>query len=187
VAKPATQLFEIVESSLNNERAKYIESGSKLAGGLDKNMATAEIRQRVQKAIEAIEKIDQKNVSPEIRANIESLKNNLNQFEADGAVGSLIVLARKAKKENQKLIIGLETDWIPGINVGNSLQRQAITALMKEIDSIAEALQSMGLDNVEIIRGSGNQLADAILAAKEAGNTSIKMHNIVIMASANTM
>ena len=187
MAGKSSQLFGIVESSLNNERAKYIEAGNKLAEGLDKNMATAEIRERVQKAIGTIEKLDQKGVSPEVLANIELLKKNLNQFEADGAVGSLIVLARKAKKEDQKLIIGLETDWIPGINVRNSLQRQAITALMKEIDSIAEALQSMGLDNVEIIRGNGNQLADAILTAKEAGNTPTKMHNIVVMASANTI
>ena len=152
---------------------------------LNKNMATAEIRERVQKAIETIEKLDQKDVSPEIRANIESLKKNLNQFEADGAVGSLIVLARKAKKEDQKLIIGLETDWIPGINVRNSLQRQAITALMKEIDGIAEALQSMGLDNVEVVRDSGEKLASAILS--EAEKTHTRMHNIIVMASANTI
>ncbi|OGW76822.1 MAG: hypothetical protein A3C51_04630 [Omnitrophica bacterium RIFCSPHIGHO2_02_FULL_46_20] len=195
-----TQLFEIVESSLNNERAKFIESWNKVinllvtkaasgsavdVGIIDKKMATAEIRQRLEHAISVIEGLEKEKISSETRASIELLKKNLTQFEADGAAGSLIVLARKAKRENQKLIIGLETDWIPGINVENSLQRQAITALMKEINGIAEALQSMGLDNVEVIRGSGSQLAGAIL--NEAEKTHTKMHNIVVMASANTI
>jgi hypothetical protein len=194
------QPFEIAASSLNNQRAKFVEAGNKLItslparsdpetvaniGALDKSMATAEIKQRVEKAITAIESLDKKGVTPEAKAAIELLKKNLNQFEADGAAGSLIILARRAQRENQKLIIGLETDWIPGINVENSLQRQAITALMKEIDSIAEALQSMGLDNVEVIRGSGSQLADSLTKAAKDSNT--KMHNIVVMASANTI
>ena len=110
---------------------------------------------------------------------------HLRQLEADGAVGSLIVLARKAKREGQKLIIGLETDWIPGIDNRNSLQRSAINALIKEIDSIGEALRSMGLDNVEVIRKSGGQLAGAIL--NEAGKTHTKLHNIVVMASPSTI
>jgi Uridine kinase len=193
----ATQLFEIVESSLSNERAKYVEAGSKFVEGLDKNMATVEIRQRIEKAIEIASspaafgveapRNDEKRELQHSRSDgdIEYLKKNLNQFEADGAMGSLIVLARKAKKENQKLIIGLETDWIPGLNVKKSLQHQAITALMKEIDSIAEALESMGLDNVEVIRGSGSQLASAIL--NEAEKTHTSMHNIVVMASADTI
>lgn len=51
--------------------------------------------------------------------------------------------------------------------VEGSLQRQAITALVKEIDGIAEALQSMGLDNVEVIRSNGEKLAGALLGEAE--------------------
>jgi hypothetical protein len=148
-------------------------------------MTTSEVRQRVERTIAAIESLSMEDIAPEVKTAIELFKKNLNQFEADGAIGSLIILARKAKRENQKLIIGLETEWIPGINVENSLQRNAITALMKEIDSIGEALRSMGLDNVEIIRGNSSQLADSILS--EAGKTNTKMHNVVVMASANTI
>ncbi|OGW93136.1 MAG: hypothetical protein A3I73_01420 [Omnitrophica bacterium RIFCSPLOWO2_02_FULL_45_16] len=195
-----SQLFELVESSLNSERARFIETGNRLInsvpskpdlevtstiGIIDKTMATAEIKQRVERAIAAIDSMKKEDVTPETQVAIESLKENLNQLEADGAVGSLIVLARKAKKENQKLIIGLETDWIPGINVENSLQRQAITALMKEIDAIGEALKSMGLDNVEVVRGSGERLANALLS--EADKTHTNMHNIVVMASTRTI
>jgi len=56
---------------------------------------------------------------------------------------------------------------------------------MKEIDGIAEALQSMGLDNVEVVRDSGEKLASAILS--EAEKTHTRMHNIIVMASANTI
>ena len=195
-----SNLSEIVESSVNNERAKFIETGNKIisaittktnlhsitdVGNLDKKMTTAEIRQRVERAILVIEGLEKENIYPETRASIELLKKNLNQFEADGAVGSLIVLARRAQRENQKLIIGLETDWIPGMNIKGSLQRNAIAALMKEIDAIGEALKSMGLDNVEITRGNSNDLASALLT--EANKTHTSLHNIVVMASANTI
>lgn len=185
VAKPATQLFDLVESSLNNERAKYVEAGNKIAGGLDKNMTTAEIKERVQKVIEDIEKLDQKDVLPEVRTNIEMLKSNLSQFEADGGMASLIILARRAKREKQKLIIGLETDWIPAMNIKGSLQRNAIAALMKEIGSIGDALKSMGLDNVEIIRGTADSLADSL--TKKAKESNTDMRNIIVMASKNTI
>jgi uncharacterized protein YjiS (DUF1127 family) len=112
-------------------------------------------------------------------------KKNLDQFETDSAIASLIALARKAKREDQKLIIGLETDWIPGMSVDNSLQRQAITALVKEIDGIAETLRFMGLDNLEIIRGSGDKLASAVLS--EADKTHTNLRNIVVMASTMTI
>lgn len=181
----ATQLFDLVESSLNNERAKYVEAGNKIAGGLDKNMTTAEIKERVQKVIEAIEKLDQKDVSPEVRTNIEMLKSNLSQFEADGGMASLTILARRAKRENQKLIIGLETDWMPAMNIKGSLYRNAIAVLMKEIGSIGDALKSMGLDNVEIIRGTADSLADSL--TKKAKESNTDMRNIIVMASKNTI
>ena len=195
-----TQLFDLVENALNNERAVFIGEGNKLIrsliattgtealagiGILDKNMATAKISQRIERTIAAINSLDKEDVTPEVRGTIELLKKNIRQFEADGGVSSMIVLARNAKREGQKLIIGLETIWIPGINVENSLQRQAITALEREIDGIAEALQSMGLDNVEIIRGSGEKLASDLLS--EADKTHTKLHNIVVMASTNTI
>ncbi|MDP2913206.1 MAG: radical SAM protein [Candidatus Omnitrophota bacterium] len=197
---PATQFFDIVESALVGKRAEFIETGNGFIGTLsaqsasdaaanigtlDKKMATAEIKQRVERAIAAIESLGKEGITPEAKVAMELLKKNLNQFEADGGVASIIVLARKAKRENQKLIIGLETDWIPAINKERSLQKNAISALMKEMHSIGEALQSMGLDNVEIIRGSGSQLADSLMKASEDSNTD--MRNIVVMASKDTI
>lgn len=196
----ATELFDIIESVVTSKRAEYMTAANKLIGSLaantaeestpgitpiDENMATAGIRESVERAIEAIDKIDQEKVAPETRAAIELLKKNLSQFEADGAVGSLIILARNAKRENQELIIGLETDWMPGSNIKNSFQSQAIAALMKEIGAIGEALESMGLNNVKIVRGSGSQLAGAIMQRADDSHTD--MRNIIIMASKDTV
>ncbi|MDP3790576.1 MAG: radical SAM protein [Candidatus Omnitrophota bacterium] len=181
----ATQLFNLVESVLNNERVKFIETGNKINASLDKDMTVTEIREKVERAISIIEVLEQEKVSAETKAAIESLKKNFAQFEADGGVASLIILARRAARENQKLIIGLETDWIPGLSVKSSLQKQALSALMKEIDEIAGALRSMGLDNIEIIHGSGGDLAG--LLTKAAKDSNANMHNIVVMASVNTI
>ncbi|MCX5679001.1 MAG: HEAT repeat domain-containing protein [Candidatus Omnitrophica bacterium] len=193
----AAQLFEIVESSLNSRMAQFIKAGNNLInlantrmalegrpsiGNLDQRMTTAGIIQKVEWAIESL---DKEGIAPEIKSAVESLKKNLTQFEADSTVGSLIVLARRAKREDQKLIIGLETDWIPGMNIKDSCQKQAIFALMKEIDSIGDALKSMRLDNVEIIRGSGKELADTLL--DKAGKTRTNLHNVVVMASSDTI
>ncbi|GEM_PF-6654489 len=183
----------------NSRRAKFIEAGNKVItslpatatksaagiGSIDNKMATVEIRQGVERAIAIIDGLKDENLPSETRAAVEQLRKNLNQLEADGAVASLIILARRAKKENQKLIIGLETDWIPAVNVKDSLQRQAIFALMKEIDAIGETLGSMGLDNVEIVRGSGEELAGDLL--DRADKTHTAMHNIVVMASKTTI
>jgi|GEM_PF-1459819 len=200
IAQKATQLFEIVGPSLNNEAAKFLDSvnklinsmpsqfGSEAAANIEtlyKKMSTAEIARRAKRAIEMVEGPAGDGLPQESRDRADTLKKNLNQFEADGAVGALIVLARKAQRDGQKLIIGLETDWIPGMNTEGSLQRNAISALMKEIDSIGDTLRSMGLDNVEIVRGSGSDLSTAIIDM--ADKTHTNMRNVVVMASSRTI
>jgi hypothetical protein len=50
----ASQLFELVESSLNDRRNEFIESGKNITN-VDKRMPTTEIKDRVENAIRAIE------------------------------------------------------------------------------------------------------------------------------------
>jgi galactokinase/mevalonate kinase-like predicted kinase/radical SAM superfamily enzyme YgiQ (UPF0313 family) len=105
--------------------------------------------------------------------------------DSERAFGSLIVLARKAKREGQKLIIGLETEWIPAINDKRSLQSAAVGGLLQDIEAIGAELEAMGHDNVEVVRGGSGSLAGAVLG--EAGRTQTNMRNIVIIASAATI
>jgi hypothetical protein len=184
-------------SYLNNERAKFVEYGNAIiasatgkttsedtegVGVLDKNMATTEIKQKVEGAITAIEGLGDDEIMSEVKGVIESLKKNFNQFEADCVVGALIVLARKAKRENEKLYVGISTDWIPAYNNGHSLQHSVLNPLINELKAIPEALRSMGLDNIEFnITETSDALAADIIAKVNAGQ--IKPSNAVIIAS----
>ncbi len=189
-----------VKSSTTDERTKFIVAGNTLMNfaaaktglksgaaiaHIDTKTSAAEIIRNVNSAMEVVDRLGRENVPQHIAATVDYLYKHIDQFEADGAIGTLIVLARKAQREDQKLIIGLETDWIPGMNVKGSLQRSAISALMKEIDSIGDTLRSMGLDNVEIVRGSGNDLSAAIIDV--ADKTHTNMRNVVVMASSRTI
>ncbi|MCX5665982.1 MAG: hypothetical protein NT036_02895, partial [Candidatus Omnitrophica bacterium] len=106
------------------------------------------------------------------------------QAEAHSIIGSIIVLARNAKREEKKLFIGLETEWIPGINeeTGYGSQRDAINILLTEIKSIGDTLRSLGLDNVEVVEGNSQGLAGTLL--KKAGSN---LSNVVVLASAGTI
>ncbi|GEM_PF-3042138 len=73
------------------------------------------------------------------------------KIEANGIAVSLIALARRAKKENQGIVIPIALDGIPGYLNEASYQSQAIKDLAREIESIPDMLDDMGLDNVKVV------------------------------------
>ena len=196
-ASGAAELFKLVEKAAKSRRAEFMDTGSRLIGSLaeklapetaasigaiDKKMATAAIKQNVERAIAAIDSLNKGDVTPEMRAAMESLKKNLVQFEADGIVAAIIALARKARKADQKLILGLETRWIPDIDErGHGSQHDAINLLLKEIRSIGDTLKGIGLDNVEVVEGDSRSLAGSLLA--KAKKTKTDLSNVVVLAS----
>ena len=199
-ASNTTKLFEIVASLLNSRRTIFINAGNELSNSLiaksvleinidiralNNDMTSYEITRRVARTLTTVNSLEKYGVSRSIGDKINYLKSNIGQIEADGAMAALIVMARNAKKENQKIIIGLEADSIPGVDVRGSLQHDAISALMKEICSIGDALKSKGLDNVEIVRGSGSDLAASIIDRANITHTSLR--NVVVMASIQTI
>jgi hypothetical protein len=115
----------------------------------------------------------------------QELRAGLGQLEADSIVGSIIILARRAKFQNQKLIIGLETDWIPGSNEPGSLQQKAISGLLGDIDSLMAEMRKMGLDNVIIEHASKDELARVV--TKRAVDTNTKLSNVVLFGSSDTL
>ncbi|MDO8535731.1 MAG: aldo/keto reductase, partial [Candidatus Omnitrophota bacterium] len=117
-----------------------------------------------------------------VEAAADAEDNSPLQLEANEGIASLIYLARKAQAEGQKLLIGLETDWVPGINKEGSLQRQAITPLIRKIE---DGLKRKGLDNVEIVYESAGNLAGVLTGRADKTHTSL--HNIVAMASKSTI
>jgi hypothetical protein len=113
------------------------------------------------------------------------MKAGLAHLEADSIVASAIAMARRAKHENQKLIIGLDTGWIPGYGSKGNLQNGAMASIVHEIESLGDTLRSLGLDNVTVIHEDGEALAASLLA--EADKTHTKLANVIVLGSSRTL
>lgn len=101
--------------------------------------------------------------------------------ETDSVIPPIIMLARRAKREGQKLIIGLDISWIPAYNKG-TLQYNALNPLIGDIASLGDTLRDMGVDNVTVIVNS-KQTGLAASLLEEAKNTSTDLSNIVVLTS----
>jgi len=196
-----TQLFELVESTINNRRARLVEGANeaisflaekhKLPAGaqpIDRRGPTVEMISRMRKITARVDALQRRTgaVPAHIISKVGDIRQNLNQLEADSVIASIIILARRAKREGEKLIVGLETSWIPGINErGHGTQHDAINVLLKEIRSVGDILRELGMDNIEIVEGDGGALAGTLL--DRADKTKTKLSNVVVLASSATV
>ncbi|OGW76010.1 MAG: hypothetical protein A2Z72_07700 [Omnitrophica bacterium RBG_13_46_9] len=161
---------------------------------VDRDDVSASIVDRARSAAQAIRTlkdtphaIDKRQLA-ETEEVASQMAENLDNLEADGIVGTALAMAKTAKADDQNLIIGLETEWIPGcdrIYGGRMLQHSAINPLIKEIESLEKNLRRMGLDNVKVIHDEGDSLAKRLLAT--AGETKTKLTNVVVLASKGTI
>jgi len=187
--------IELLQGHLNSERAIFIRD-LKQAYALLGMEATFGQDSVSEEAVKALDTISGKPGSPDLPSEITDedkreaariiadLEGKKDAYVADGLVGDIIVLARKAAREDQKLIIGLETGWIPGLTDRGSLQQNAITPLVREVEDLEEKLRAMGLENVIFIHKDGNELVRAI--EDERGRTSTDLRNVVVLASRDT-
>jgi predicted NBD/HSP70 family sugar kinase len=204
---PPQALFSILEQRVNNERTEIVDAANSLLsvlrqggikidgapGSVNKKKATAEVKAKIESVISAVESLGIGKVSEDARKTAAHLKTRMDQLEADGVVASIIRLARlakarkerPAKDEGEKLIIGLETDWIPGYNDIDNPQHQAMNPLITKIESISGILRSMGLNNVVLIHSSSKELASSII--KEADKNNTNLSNVVVLASMKTV
>ncbi|MFH1846821.1 MAG: hypothetical protein ABH869_04615 [Candidatus Omnitrophota bacterium] len=112
----------------------------------------------------------------------EDIRNRFHDLESEAIVSSLVILARRAERMGRNLIIGYETDWIPGYEQGE-VQHNVMNSVINEVDSIGGVLRDMGLENVVIIHRKKNELAKALLA--EAGDGDFS--NMIILAGQETI
>lgn len=185
----AVDIVPAAPAPLNNIAAQMADEANRLGAYLmehdqipnvdpvNRTKATAEMKYRIAKIADSAGKLR----SEEHVATAARLRGDLDRLEAEGIVSSLIALARQAKKDGQKLIIGLETGWMPGYGRKGSFQHDAMNPLMKEILRAADTLRSMGLDNVEIIDDKDAALAEKLLDRAEKTHT--KLTNVVVIAS----
>ncbi|MFH1305490.1 MAG: hypothetical protein ABIH74_03720, partial [Candidatus Omnitrophota bacterium] len=204
-------IFVDVELRINNDRARLEEDGNTLrdffveqgmlpfdAPRVDRNETTARMRAYLERLLETAEELaaqihERGEMSHEddetvIRKNIliiaDILRDKIDTLETDSILASLITLARKAEREGQELIIGLETDWVPGYEKGR-LQYDAMNPFVRKIDALGDTLRAMGLENVSIVHTESEKLADAVLNEIVVKET--EFSNVVIMASERTV
>ncbi|RKY40639.1 MAG: hypothetical protein DRP85_08215, partial [Candidatus Makaraimicrobium thalassicum] len=150
------------QSHPNNNRARLVAAGNEIISFLaeqgkkpsgmpekiEQQKSTAEIKTWIEKMLTMINglrkpaepKTDEKADLPDnIISAAADIKENIDMLETDSIIAGLITLARSARREKQNLIIGLETDWIPGYEKGE-MQHGAINPLIKEIESLGDTL-----------------------------------------------
>ncbi|MBD3426401.1 MAG: hypothetical protein GF409_04115 [Candidatus Omnitrophica bacterium] len=115
-----------------------------------------------------------------------TLRENLREFESAGLVSSIITLARKARREDRNLIIGVETAWIPGSERA-TMQHMAINPLITDIKSLGSKLRSIGLDNVIIVHDKRDYLAHQVIWQTTKDGPNSDYSNVVILASQDTI
>ncbi|MFC1570880.1 YdcF family protein, partial [Candidatus Omnitrophota bacterium] len=165
-----------------------------LPAKIDRTKSTLEMKRQQEEVLEAIDKlddfaekgwIDKVDMPEEVKEAVKKLKEiSPTQIEADSVIANIITLAREAGRQNQQLIIGLETDWIPGYKEGGP-RHDAINPLISMIESLGDELRKMGLTNVILVPGTGDALAASLL--DKAKETSTHLSNVVVMASKDTI
>lgn len=190
-----TELFEVVENNINNERARtasltnrmwdYLTQGNDPEPFARFENTAAIIKHNAELMVCYLEDSGVLAEDEGLAAVAQELKASMSRLDSDSIIGSMIVLARRAKLQDQKLIVGLETDWIPGYAEKGSLQQGAISSLVREVESLDETLLSMGLENVVVIHKSKDELATAV--SEEAVKSNTKLSNVVILGSSATL
>ncbi|MGB2600120.1 MAG: hypothetical protein WBC99_06725, partial [Candidatus Omnitrophota bacterium] len=200
----ASPLFLKLEGYINNHRDRLVDEANKVITYLNErreikgllilnSRSTAEMRDQMEKALADMEKLRESGreleIPEEVASAVKAVKENLDLFEAEGIIAAIILLARKAERNGKNLVIGLETDWIPGLEKGN-LQHNAVSPLLNMIESLQDELRSLGLKNVTIVHKKADELADAVLAeAMDKSETILNadFSNVVILASRETI
>ncbi len=200
------KLFDIVEEVLNSREARLIkkandiiryltDEGISLADlpDLSADNLTAQTREQLEKLSDVIGdvgnhlerevelSVDKEDFADKTK-DVDWIRKNLVQLEADSIVSSAIILAKQFKLQGRKLILPIEVDWMP--------DNDALNGFMGIIGKeLPEALESLGLkDSVKIILKKRedplDKWIDDVFAVIEDPTD---LSNVVVMASVSTI
>lgn len=191
------KLFELVENNINNHRAELVKmtnemiaflpdpgtlsfSGADLRGEQD----TLMLKRRAQEVVARLDDLSGKMEVPEnILSSAEKVKEYAADLETETVIALLISLARAVRSsgdEKKEILIAIEEGWIPG-NEPGALQHLAINSMMGKVKTLDERLKRLGLDNITLLTGEGQILADNIDHAVKT--RSINPSNVIVMGS----
>ncbi len=201
-----TELFEIVENTVNNERAKMVINGNALqqlmdktgilpAGAgkdfLKKEMTAVEIKRKLECLLGGVEKADMARMGREtkaIKGLAAKIRKGMTQFEADSFSASVLARAIRIKRSNRdnnehkKLYIGLAEDWMPNYDKSGGLESLAVYPIMDYMEKrLAADLRSVGLDGVVevVVSKKSEDLPGELL--KRAGQTGTDVSDIIAL------
>jgi len=98
---------------------------------------------------------------------------------ARGLVDKIIIKARAAKQRGEKILVGIETSWIP------MAQRPKIQRLLSSIVALEDNLKRAGLDNVFIRKEDGVELAGVMSTLLE--EEEIPLANTIIFGDSDIL
>ena len=185
---------EELEGFLNNRKAKLIreiqilvekckENGISL-GSINENSVNDGSKKLMDKMIHIIGEIDENDLSEELKGLRDKIVKDLPHVYVDSMIASLIVKAREAKRKYQKIVIGIETDWIPGYKTDTE-QHNSFNPLITQIMKLPDILKSMGIDNVIIVHANDKDLTEDVF--KKAKDEGVASSNIIVLAGLETI
>ncbi|MBF0252642.1 MAG: HAD-IA family hydrolase [Candidatus Omnitrophica bacterium] len=174
-----------VESSgvyLNNSRAKVVRAYNEVA--TDSTIQVEDDTESIVLSVMGL--IEEREEEQEIKEQIETMKSNVGRLYVDSIISSAIVKARAAKTMDQKVVIGLDQSWIPGMQKGD-WQNQTMRPLLRELLRLEDTLRGLGIENVKVVVSEGDELAGEVLSAMNVEDGSslndTTFDNVIILAA----
>ena len=210
--KSPEMLFKLVESTVNNRRTRLVEAANKLinylkaeeylspdldASPLDREAATALLIERMQEVLSLVDELGSFNeetqeyleeLPDEVVEYASDIRANFDQLEVDSTIASMMILARRLKRKGRKLTIGLETDWVPGLEEGKWQQKAlTISGHLKDPKKIVKLLKSMGLDVNLVHKERKESITSWVKKMVDLQEDSNDLSGIVVLGSKNTI
>ena len=209
--KEAEERFKLLNTIINNRRSRLVEDSNVLIRYI-KEEDPGFMRKGLPKQINRDENVaklfmkmsvllgavangekwyeekweDRKDLPNKVRFAAADISKNIDKLEVDNIISSIIILARRAKQEKQRMIIGVELDWIPRGPMNTKLD-----SLISEMKKLIADLGKMGLDNLVLVNSNSENLAGDIFSEMRkrtdgySGET--KPSNVIVLASNSTI
>ncbi len=169
------------ESYLNNRQAQVIRAYNEVS-----TSGYIRAEDGVEKIVLAVMGlIEERGEEKDIKRQIDIMKANVGRLYIDSIVASAIVKARSAKRMDQRIVIGLDTSWIPGMGKGD-LQHNLMAPFLRELAGLENILRKLGFKNVKVVLSEGDSLAgevlDAMKSEQGSGMKDTTFGNVIILA-----
>ncbi|MDD5439576.1 MAG: hypothetical protein PHS37_05260 [Candidatus Omnitrophica bacterium] len=147
------EMFGRVTSNITNLRARLVHEANAVNAALKLPIPALRTDQPTAELIRDMRSIAETD-DTQTAEKRKYIADNLDELAGNAVIASAIVLARRAKRENRKMTLAVEFDWIPGYNKlaenANPAQRSGVSKIAAALRELPDAFRRMGLD-IEVI------------------------------------